>query len=112
MGGLKKLVKKVGKKLEKVVKNAAPVVVGGMAGGPLGALAGYQADKMLRHKRKLAEAAQANVTPDFSASSASSDGNDDRAPTVAEQLGMLKQLLDEGALTQEQYNAAVARTVA
>ena len=39
------------------------------------------------------------------------DGQD-RAPTIPEQIEMLKQLRDAGAITAEQYQAAVLKVVA
>ena len=52
MGGFK--IKKLGKKIEKPFKRAAPIVVGSIAGGPVGALAGYHTDKLPRAKKKMA----------------------------------------------------------
>eukprot|EP00931_Biecheleriopsis_adriatica_P111788 TRINITY_DN86252_c0_g1_i1.p1 TRINITY_DN86252_c0_g1~~TRINITY_DN86252_c0_g1_i1.p1 ORF type:complete len:112 (-),score=28.35 TRINITY_DN86252_c0_g1_i1:166-501(-) len=111
MGGLKKIgkaLKKAGRQVEKAVKRAAPIVVGAAVAGPVGALAGYHGDKMLRAKRKMAAAVEANSMPDRTANP--EDG--DRAPTLPEQIQMLRELHNEGVIREDQFQAALNKLVA
>lgn len=97
--------KKIGKKIERAVRKPLKKIEKPVT-KPIKMVA--RGLDLVSTKKYMAEFAQNNIVQNNVAPNFDDRGG---APTVPEQIQMLKELLDEGIITQAQFDAAVAKVI-